>query len=396
MSRLRPAVDFNGCEFVGVVLYCAVKNMGVRRAALGHSLHRSPIGQNTRTAGFAMNSNNRDDTPPTRRVLESAPTDSLTQIPPPEDRPPRYPTWYFFYGTLLRPEVLRRILDLPEEPSYRPAHIVGFELSKWGQYLTLIDGPRDNEVAGAAYLVESEEHANKLARYETDAYTCSAYGNEIIRMEIGLEEGGGLETLMRFTRKLMETGSWFANRSEADLLAWDTAGKSQHQHRCDSMERVVARMRIVTYTGLRGITDMERLTGREPIVTREQHGFDVELRDGRAGVGDTHLRVAATAECVIDDVSSLRVPNQDQLRMWATMSEVGDLRGQISNSRTYAGHEGGEFLLLESRYLRLSWDGKSTWRAAVMARHSSGDSADQRQLKPTCNLGKEHDARTMS
>nr|POF02207.1 hypothetical protein CFP56_65472 [Quercus suber] len=123
-----------------------------------------------------------------RQMLESMPADWLTRTPSPKQSPPKYPTWYFFYGTLLKPEVLRRILDLPAEPSYRPAHIVGYSLSKWGQYLTLIDGPQGNEVEGAAYLVESEDHVAKLAYYETNAYEsapCNIYFHDEITPGVG-------------------------------------------------------------------------------------------------------------------------------------------------------------------------------------------------------------------
>ncbi|KAJ8130171.1 hypothetical protein O1611_g3462 [Lasiodiplodia mahajangana] len=81
-----------------------------------------------------------------------------------------YPIWYFFYGTLTKPSILRHVLDIEEQPIFRPAKITGYELSSWGQYLALIDGAKDARVTGCAYQVQTLEHDEKLARYETDAY----------------------------------------------------------------------------------------------------------------------------------------------------------------------------------------------------------------------------------
>ncbi|KAI0115568.1 hypothetical protein GGR51DRAFT_503429 [Nemania sp. FL0031] len=80
------------------------------------------------------------------------------------------PIWYFFYGTLTKPEILKHILDLQEEPLLRPAKIIGYTLSSWGQYRALVDGEPGEEVSGFAYEVQTTEHEFKLARYETNAY----------------------------------------------------------------------------------------------------------------------------------------------------------------------------------------------------------------------------------
>ncbi|KAI0392850.1 hypothetical protein F5Y17DRAFT_434921 [Xylariaceae sp. FL0594] len=79
------------------------------------------------------------------------------------------PEWYFFYGTLTDPKTLKRILDLDEEPVLRPAKVVGYQLSSWGQDPAMIDGCR-KEVSGFAYKVQTTEHEFKLARYLTSAY----------------------------------------------------------------------------------------------------------------------------------------------------------------------------------------------------------------------------------
>lgn len=84
------------------------------------------------------------------------------------------PTWYFFYGTLTKPEILKHILDLQEEPFLRSAKVIGYKLASWGQYKALIDGEPGEEVFGVAYKVETIEHQHKLARYETNAYKLHA------------------------------------------------------------------------------------------------------------------------------------------------------------------------------------------------------------------------------
>lgn len=89
---------------------------------------------------------------------------------PPRDlfAPPAGP--YFFYGTLMDPGILIEVLKLKEQPTLRPAELIGYSCKTWGQYPALIDGPRGAIVAGAMYEVHSEEHAARLAEYETKAY----------------------------------------------------------------------------------------------------------------------------------------------------------------------------------------------------------------------------------
>ncbi|KAI0006947.1 hypothetical protein F4779DRAFT_620117 [Xylariaceae sp. FL0662B] len=69
-----------------------------------------------------------------------------------------------------KPETLKHVLDIDQEPVLRPAKIVGYALSSWGQYPALIDGDTGTEVSGYAYEVQTPEHENKLAYYETNAY----------------------------------------------------------------------------------------------------------------------------------------------------------------------------------------------------------------------------------
>ncbi|OTA95323.1 hypothetical protein M434DRAFT_393898 [Hypoxylon sp. CO27-5] len=80
------------------------------------------------------------------------------------------PMVYFLYGTLTRPEMLKQVLDLDHKPIMRPAKIIGYSLTKWGDYNALIDGEPGQEVTGMAYEVKSPEHEYNLAYYETNAY----------------------------------------------------------------------------------------------------------------------------------------------------------------------------------------------------------------------------------
>ncbi|PYH30159.1 gamma-glutamylcyclotransferase family protein [Aspergillus neoniger CBS 115656] len=94
----------------------------------------------------------------------------LTRDNKPLHPPPTFPIYYFFYGTLTSPAQVARILDLPEEPRLRKAEVTGYAIAKWGDYPALIKGNEGQVVSGSAYLVKSEEEAQKLARYETNAY----------------------------------------------------------------------------------------------------------------------------------------------------------------------------------------------------------------------------------
>lgn len=103
--------------------------------------------------------------------LASMPADYLTRtvVEPILDQPYK-PAYYFFYGTLTEPKILSHILDLKQPPVLRPAKLIGYALTNWGQYRALIDGKPGEEVTGYAYLVRSIDDELKLARYETNAY----------------------------------------------------------------------------------------------------------------------------------------------------------------------------------------------------------------------------------
>ncbi|RJE24001.1 AIG2-like family [Aspergillus sclerotialis] len=104
--------------------------------------------------------------------LRSAPPGYFFQPerPPPHRDSFAAPTGpYFFYDTLSDPGMLRDVLGLGTEPQLRPATIIGYECKLWGQYPALLDAP-EKIVHGAVYNVETEEHRERLASYETDNY----------------------------------------------------------------------------------------------------------------------------------------------------------------------------------------------------------------------------------
>lgn len=109
-----------------------------------------------------------------QRTTPTTPPDQPS--PGPIDSLPQHhePVYYFFYGTLANPDILKGVLDLKTEPILRSAKIHSYELSTWDQYRTLVDSNPNSVVTGSAYMVESAEHEHKLAYYETNAYTVAS------------------------------------------------------------------------------------------------------------------------------------------------------------------------------------------------------------------------------
>ncbi|KIY02679.1 uncharacterized protein Z520_01144 [Fonsecaea multimorphosa CBS 102226] len=126
----------------------------------------------------------RDSTMPQNRL------DDPKDIPRPlQDE---YPVWYFFYGTLGDPEVLKHHLNLDTEPSLVPAHIGGGEVRLWsGKYKALVDSPGTAKVLGSAFLVRSRDEEDALRFYETDKY-------EVVRCRIFTRQGDLMGLTFRF------------------------------------------------------------------------------------------------------------------------------------------------------------------------------------------------------
>jgi hypothetical protein len=81
------------------------------------------------------------------------------------------PGYFFFYGSLMDPEVLQSVLELPDLPVAEAARIRGFEIRMWGIYPALIPSKDNtNEIMGTFWKVTNDFQVKNLCLYETDAY----------------------------------------------------------------------------------------------------------------------------------------------------------------------------------------------------------------------------------
>jgi gamma-glutamylcyclotransferase (GGCT)/AIG2-like uncharacterized protein YtfP len=79
------------------------------------------------------------------------------------------PQYMFFYGTLMDPVQLRKVLQLEDTPVLQPARIIGWKIMLWGQYPALVF-KQNNITHGMAYEVQKESQMEYLKYYETEAY----------------------------------------------------------------------------------------------------------------------------------------------------------------------------------------------------------------------------------
>jgi gamma-glutamylcyclotransferase (GGCT)/AIG2-like uncharacterized protein YtfP len=89
---------------------------------------------------------------------------------------------YFFYGTLMDPATLARVLNLRDHPILLSAKIIGYRCMLWGRYPALLDGPLGAPVHGMAFEIQSPKEVELL-----EAYEASRYKNTACRIE--LEDG---------------------------------------------------------------------------------------------------------------------------------------------------------------------------------------------------------------
>ncbi|KAI9770502.1 MAG: hypothetical protein M1839_003183 [Geoglossum umbratile] len=105
----------------------------------------------------------------------------------PSTKIPYKPSLWFFYGTLMDPEILQSVLGLPELPVLQKGRIHGFKIRMWGVYPTLV--PCDGcEVEGMIYKIESVLQFVRLEGYETSAYRwcfCTIEMDDGTRVEYG-------------------------------------------------------------------------------------------------------------------------------------------------------------------------------------------------------------------
>jgi len=131
--------------------------------------------------------------PPNPKASSSRSTISVrTKKPGPSTRagsvpkraePPFEPCAFFFYGSLMDPEVLRTILDLSETPTVESGAVRGFSIKMWGIYPALI--PHESgRVSGSMWRVNSESQFLRLKEYETSAYTWCACDIELSSGEV--------------------------------------------------------------------------------------------------------------------------------------------------------------------------------------------------------------------
>ncbi|CDM26565.1 AIG2-like [Penicillium roqueforti FM164] len=81
----------------------------------------------------------------------------------------------FFYGTLMDPNILSKVLGSSKPPPMmRPARIIGYEIKLWGTYPALLDDKPLHPVDGIVCGLLSPTQLDRLAAYETDKYHLQA------------------------------------------------------------------------------------------------------------------------------------------------------------------------------------------------------------------------------
>ncbi|OBT72930.1 hypothetical protein VF21_07779 [Pseudogymnoascus sp. 05NY08] len=73
----------------------------------------------------------------------------------------------FFYGTLMDPQTLAKVLKLNNLPPLVPAKISGYHCKLWGDYPALVGGEPDEPVYGMAYEVQLPEENELLHLFYT-------------------------------------------------------------------------------------------------------------------------------------------------------------------------------------------------------------------------------------
>lgn len=71
--------------------------------------------------------------------------------------------YYFFYGTLMDPSTLGKVLKCPDTPDVNEATIEAHRIKFWGEYVALVIGFPEQTIHGVACKIKSEEEADGLA-----------------------------------------------------------------------------------------------------------------------------------------------------------------------------------------------------------------------------------------
>jgi len=134
-----------------------------------------------------------------------------------ESAAPIPPKLYFFYGTLMDPGHLARVLQLgdTESPVTRPASITGYSCKMSGSYPSIVDGPSPESIVhGVALEVTSLLVVRKIAEYQSFSYVKH---DCIIRFEDG-ESLSGVTFKWRGPAEDLQEGSF-------DLREWQSKKK---------------------------------------------------------------------------------------------------------------------------------------------------------------------------
>lgn len=86
-----------------------------------------------------------------------------------EDTAATAETAFLFYGSLMDPEVLQAVLDLPEQLIFEDGWIEGYKMRMWGIYPTIVP-EEGSKVYGKMWKTKTREHVERLTQYETAAY----------------------------------------------------------------------------------------------------------------------------------------------------------------------------------------------------------------------------------
>lgn len=83
-----------------------------------------------------------------------------------EPKEPFIEGYFFFYGPLMDPDTLAKVLQLSEPPKLRPARVMSHETKLWGEYPALVQKMKMfHAVDGVACEILLREHWDRLLDY---------------------------------------------------------------------------------------------------------------------------------------------------------------------------------------------------------------------------------------
>ncbi|OQE04897.1 hypothetical protein PENVUL_c029G07589 [Penicillium vulpinum] len=133
------------------------------------------------------------------------PTTSSEPADPSWPPAPFREVYFFFYGTLMDPPTLARVLQLSEPPHMRPARVIGYQIKLWGQYPALVDDAF-HPVDGLACKILSRESWDRLVAYGSDKYKLGPIYIDFL--DTGEEEVEGVAFEWNANPKELQDGSF--------------------------------------------------------------------------------------------------------------------------------------------------------------------------------------------